>query len=256
MKVLVIGKGGREHALVWKLAQSPRVERVYCARQRRHGRGRRQRPHRGRRLRPPRPLRQEGAIGLTVVGPEEPLARGIVDHFQKAGLRIFGPTKEAAQLEASKVFAKKLMRHADVPTAEFRSSTIPTRPALRPDARIPRRRQGRRPGGGQGRHRLLDEGRGAGRHRPHHGARGVRPRRRPADRHREAAGRRGAEHPGPGVGPHDHAAAADAGPQGGLRRRHGTQHRRHGRLLPGPAGARRPCSTRSTATCWCRRSTP
>jgi phosphoribosylamine--glycine ligase len=59
-------------------------------------------------------------IGLTVVGPEEPLAAGIVDHFQKAGLRIFGPTREAAQLEASKAFAKQLMRHADVPTAEFR----------------------------------------------------------------------------------------------------------------------------------------
>ncbi len=63
--------------------------------------------------------KKEG-VGLTVVGPEEPLARGVVDAFQKAGLRIFGPTREAAQLEASKVFAKTLMRHADVPTAEFR----------------------------------------------------------------------------------------------------------------------------------------
>src|SRR5205085_3449437 len=63
--------------------------------------------------------KKEG-VGLTVVGPEDPLARGVVDHFQKAGLRIFGPTKEAAQLEASKGFAKTLMRHADVPTAEFR----------------------------------------------------------------------------------------------------------------------------------------
>ncbi len=59
-------------------------------------------------------------IGLTVVGPEEPLARGLVDHFQKEGLRIFGPTREAAQLESSKVYAKQLMRQADVPTAEFR----------------------------------------------------------------------------------------------------------------------------------------
>src|SRR5262249_43498939 len=59
-------------------------------------------------------------VGLTVVGPEEPLALGLVNHFQKAGLRVFGPTKEAAQLEASKVFGKQLMRHADVPTAEFR----------------------------------------------------------------------------------------------------------------------------------------
>jgi phosphoribosylamine--glycine ligase len=121
MKVLVIGKGGREHALVWKLAQSPRAERVYCA------------PgNAGTALDGlnvaieqndiPALIRfaQKEKIGLTVVGPEEPLAQGIVDAFEKAGLRIFGPSKQAAQLEASKVFAKQLMRHADVPTAEFR----------------------------------------------------------------------------------------------------------------------------------------
>jgi phosphoribosylamine--glycine ligase len=121
MKVLVIGKGGREHALVWKLTQSPRVERVYCA------------PgNAGTALdgvnvpldatdfdRLTRWTKKE-EIGLTVVGPEDPLALGIVDAFQKAGLRIFGPSQHAAQLEASKVFAKQLMRHADVPTAEFR----------------------------------------------------------------------------------------------------------------------------------------
>src|SRR4051794_26012438 len=117
MKVLVIGKGGREHALVWKLAQSPRVERVFCA------------PgNAGTALdgvNVPievtdfdyliRFAKKEG-IGLTVVGPEDPLALGIVDAFQKASLRIFGPSKEAAQIEASKVFAKQIMRHADVPT--------------------------------------------------------------------------------------------------------------------------------------------
>jgi phosphoribosylamine--glycine ligase len=126
MKVLVIGKGGREHALVWKLAQSPRAERVYCA------------PgNAGTALdgtnvpieandfdRLIRFARKED-VGLTVVGPEEPLALGIVDAFQKEGLRIFGPTREAARIEASKTFAKQLMRHADVPTAEFRAFDHP-----------------------------------------------------------------------------------------------------------------------------------
>jgi len=121
MKVLVIGKGGREHALVWKIAQSPRVERVFCAP------GNAGTAEDGINV-PIEPhdcdgllkfAKKEG-IDLTVVGPEEPLAAGIVDLFQEAGQRIFGPTKLAAELEASKVFAKKLMRHADVPTAEFR----------------------------------------------------------------------------------------------------------------------------------------
>src|SRR5262245_22017293 len=121
MKVLVIGKGGREHALMWKLSQSPRVEHVYCAP------GNAGTAQDGSNV----PLevtdfdaltrfaKKEG-IGLTVVGPEDPLAAGIVDHFQKAGLRIFGPMREAALLEASKAFAKQVMRDADVPTAEFR----------------------------------------------------------------------------------------------------------------------------------------
>src|ERR1700690_881605 len=121
MKILVIGKGGREHALVWKIAQSPRVQRVFCA------------PgNAGTALDginvPIEPYDVDGllkllkkeAIELTVVGPEDPLAAGLVDTFQAAGQRIFGPTKLAAQLESSKVFAKKIMRHADVPTAEFR----------------------------------------------------------------------------------------------------------------------------------------
>src|SRR5262249_24354756 len=65
------------------------------------------------------------AVGLTVVGPEDPLAQGVVDAFQKEGLRVFGPSKAAAQVEASKAFAKKLMRHADVPTAEFKTFEHP-----------------------------------------------------------------------------------------------------------------------------------
>jgi phosphoribosylamine--glycine ligase len=121
MKVLVIGKGGREHSLVWKLAQSPRVERVYCAPGNagtaEDGVNVPIEPNEFDRL---ASFARKEKIGLTVVGPEDPLAMGVVDHFQKAGLRIFGPSRAAAQLEASKAFAKQLMRHADVPTAEFR----------------------------------------------------------------------------------------------------------------------------------------
>jgi phosphoribosylamine--glycine ligase len=121
MKVLVIGKGGREHALVWKLAQSPRVERVFCS----PGNAGTARdgvnvPIEANDIERLVRFAKKEEIGLTVIGPEEPLALGIVDQFQTAGLRIFGPSRQAAQIEASKVFAKQLMRHADVPTAEFR----------------------------------------------------------------------------------------------------------------------------------------
>jgi phosphoribosylamine--glycine ligase len=121
MKVLVIGKGGREHALVWKIAQSPRVRQVYCA----PGNAGTEEEATNVPIETSEFERlisfcRKESIDLTVVGPEDPLAAGIVDAFQNAGLRIFGPSREAARLEASKVFAKQLMRNADVPTSEFR----------------------------------------------------------------------------------------------------------------------------------------
>ncbi|MGQ0613255.1 MAG: phosphoribosylamine--glycine ligase [Planctomycetaceae bacterium] len=121
MRVLVVGGGGREHAIVWRLTQSPSVERVYCA--------------------PGNAgiaalaecveigandfdglaaFAKQAKIGLTVVGPEEPLCRGLVDRFEAEGLRAFGPRKSAAELEGSKVFSKRVMTQSMVPTAVAR----------------------------------------------------------------------------------------------------------------------------------------
>jgi len=121
LKVLVVGKGGREHALCWKLKQSPRVTAVFCA----PGNAGTALDVQNVAIEPSdfRGLvqfaKREG-IGLTVVGPEEPLVKGIVDVFQREGVRIFGPRREAAELEGSKVFAKDLMRQAGIPTADYR----------------------------------------------------------------------------------------------------------------------------------------
>ena len=124
MKVLVIGNGGREHALVWKLAQSPLVSRLYCA------------PGNAGTAEQAEQVAikiddipaltafaRERAIDFTVVGPELPLALGIVDVFREANLAIFGPTRRAAQLETSKAFAKALMVKYGIPTAPFRAFT-------------------------------------------------------------------------------------------------------------------------------------
>lgn len=120
MKVLVIGSGGREHAIAWKLAQSPKLQTVYVA----PGNG-------GTALdahlknvaitdvKALADFAVAEKIALTVVGPEAPLAAGVVDEFRSRGLRIFGPTRAAAQLESSKAFAKDFMKRHDIPTAAY-----------------------------------------------------------------------------------------------------------------------------------------
>lgn len=120
MNVLVVGNGGREHALAWKIAQSSRVERVFVAP------GNAGTALDAENVNIPADdfpglihFAKENKVSLTVVGPEAPLAEGIVDVFTKEKLRIFGPPKAAAELEASKVFCKDLLRNADVPTADY-----------------------------------------------------------------------------------------------------------------------------------------
>ncbi|MFB9244314.1 phosphoribosylamine--glycine ligase [Massilia antarctica] len=122
MKILVVGSGGREHALAWKLAQSERIQMVYVA----PGNGGTARDIRlvNVELTDPEQLAefvQREGIALTVVGPETPLAAGIVNLFRGRGLKIFGPTKEAAQLESSKDFAKAFMQRHGIPTATYQT---------------------------------------------------------------------------------------------------------------------------------------
>ena len=121
MKVLVVGGGGREHALTWKISQSPLVEKIYAAP---GNAGISQMaecvPIEVTNLLGIRDIAEENKIDLTVIGPEVPLADGIVDLFQKKGLTVFGPTAAAAELESSKVFAKTVMRTHGIPTASFR----------------------------------------------------------------------------------------------------------------------------------------
>jgi phosphoribosylamine--glycine ligase len=128
MKLLVVGSGGREHALAWKLAHSPRVQKVYVAP---GNAGTATEP--GLENVPLTDIRSLAAfaeresVHLTVVGPEAPLAAGIVDEFRSRGLRIFGPTQAAAQLEASKDFAKQFMVRHSIPTARYATFTDPAK---------------------------------------------------------------------------------------------------------------------------------
>lgn len=120
MKILVVGSGGREHALVWKLAQSPKTEKLYCA------------PGNGgiSELAECVDIKvtdfegliafaKEKQIDMTVIGPDDPLVMGIVDAFEAAGLRVFGPRKHAAIIEGSKVYSKELMKKYHIPTAAY-----------------------------------------------------------------------------------------------------------------------------------------
>ena len=120
LKVLVIGRGGREHALVWKISQSPKVKEVYCA------------PGNAgiseiattvditeNNIEALIQFAKNNQIDITVVGSEAPLISGIVDAFKAAGLKAYGPTKDAAQIEGSKSFAKQLMKKYNIPTAAY-----------------------------------------------------------------------------------------------------------------------------------------
>jgi phosphoribosylamine--glycine ligase len=124
MKVLVVGGGGREHALVWKIAQSPRVKKIFCA------------PGNAGMVRLAKcvpigaadidkllAFAQDEKIDLTVVGPEDPLSKGIVDQFEAAGMRIFGASQKAARIESSKSFAKAIMEKYGIPTAKGQTFT-------------------------------------------------------------------------------------------------------------------------------------
>ncbi|HHV65265.1 MAG TPA: phosphoribosylamine--glycine ligase [Peptococcaceae bacterium] len=122
MKILVVGSGGREHALAWKIAQSPLCAELFVATGN-AGTAKWNVPIKANDIDGLVKFAQEKNIDLTVVGPEEPLSLGIVDRFQAAGLKIFGPSKAAAQLESSKAFAKTIMVEAGVPTAEYRTFT-------------------------------------------------------------------------------------------------------------------------------------
>ena len=122
MRVLILGSGGREHALAWKIAQSPKVNKIYCA----PGNAGTASVAENIDISPDNiqallNFALIKGIGLTVVGPEQPLVKGIADSFEESGLRVFGPSQRAAEIEGSKVFCKDLMKKYGIPTARYES---------------------------------------------------------------------------------------------------------------------------------------
>src|SRR3989338_6018772 len=121
MRILVIGSGGREHGLVWKIAQSPLVTKLYAAPGNAGTEGLAKNvPIKADDIEALRNFAESEKIDLTVVGPELPLVKGITDYFQEKGLLVFGPQASAARLEGSKVFSKEMMQKYGVPTASSR----------------------------------------------------------------------------------------------------------------------------------------
>ena len=126
MKILIVGSGGREHALAWKIAQSPKVDKIYCA-PGNAGIGQIAEcvPIGAMEFDALAAFAKEKEIDLTVIGMDDPLVGGIVDVFEAAGLRVFGPRKNAAILEGSKAFSKDLMKKYNIPTAAYETFDDP-----------------------------------------------------------------------------------------------------------------------------------
>ncbi len=248
MNLLLIGGGGREHAIAWKLRQSPKLTDLHVAP------GNAGTAEIAHNVDLPLPktgspasafepyldaavsLARDLEVDLVFVAPDDPLSWGLVDRLEAAGIAAFGPSKRAAELEASKAWSAAFVERAGIPHPQHRALLRHRcRPRLRPPQLDAARRQGRRPRGRQRRHRHLHHRRGLARNRRHH----AQPR-----RGRRRQDRR--DH-GPGHRPRDlspclhrrqdgHFDAAVLRPQARIRRQPWPEHRRHGRLQPAALG--------------------